>query len=325
MRKIVHLLQSVVLLGATAASVHAQPVAFAAERENWLRKAADNMPKLTETVKKPQCLVRSEKDPDAFQGWKMVETDGMETLYNQSFKALKEVTVDFGEHLTGYFSFTIGKLNTDADAPLRFRLTFAEVPAELNTPFDPYPGGLSRAWLQDEVVTVMRAPATVTLPRRMAFRYVKIEMLAHSSFDFAITDMQFTAVTSASGTPEELAPTTDPIIAQINRTSLITLKECMQTVYEDGPKRDQRLWIGDLYLESLANTYSFKNHELTRRCLYLLAALADEDGWLHATVFEYPDPHPQTGQHCMDYSLLYGVTLYEYLKATGDRETAAEP
>ena len=66
----------------------------------------------------------------------------------------------------------------------------------------------------------------------------------------------------------------------------------MQTVYEDGPKRDQRLWIGDLYLESLANTYSFKNHELTRRCLYLLAALADEDGWLHATVFEYPDPHP---------------------------------
>ena len=101
MRKIVHLLQSVVLLGATAASVHAQPVAFAAERENWLRKAADNMPKLTETVKKPQCLVRSEKDPDAFQGWKMVETDGMETLYNQSFKALKEVTVDFGEHLTG--------------------------------------------------------------------------------------------------------------------------------------------------------------------------------------------------------------------------------
>ena len=58
--------------------------------------------------------------------------------------------------------------------------------------------------------------------------------------------------------------------------------------------------------------------------LYLLAALADEDGWLHATVFEYPDPHPQTGQHCMDYSLLYGVTLYEYLKATGDRETAED-
>ena len=326
MRKIVHLLQSVVLLQGDR-RIGACPAGSLRRRTGKLAAQSRRQhAKLTETVKKPQCLlVRREKDPDAFQGWKMVETDGMETLYNQSFKTLKEVTVDFGEHLTGYFSFTIGELNTDADAPLRFRLTFAEVPAELNTPFDPYPGGLSRAWLQDEVVTVMRAPATVTLPRRMAFRYVKIEMLAHSSFDFAITDMQFTAVTSASGTPEELAPTTDPIIAQINRTGLITLKECMQTVYEDGPKRDQRLWIGDLYLESLANTYSFKNHELTRRCLYLLAALADEDGWtLHATVFRYPDPHPQTGQHCMDYSLLYGVTLYEYLKATGDRETAED-
>ena len=61
----------------------------------------------------------------------------------------------------------------------------------------------------------------------------------------------------------------------------------------------------------------YKNHEATSSAI-------DEDGWLHATVFEYPDPHPQTGQHCMDYSLLYGVTLYEYLKATGDRETAED-
>ncbi len=33
------------------------------------------------------------------------------------------------------------------DAPLRLKLTFGEVPAELATPFDPYPGSLSRAWL----------------------------------------------------------------------------------------------------------------------------------------------------------------------------------
>jgi len=98
----------------------------------------------------------------------------------------------------------------------------------------------------------------------------------------------------------------------------------MQTVYGDGPKRDQRLWIGDLYLESLANAYSFRNHALTRRCFYLLAALADEEGWLHATVYEYPTPHPQHHQHTMDYSLLYGVALGEYLQATGDRRTAEE-
>ena len=308
------------LLVATTAG--AQRAWFASERDTWLREAAENIPPLTERIETPVGLVESVRDTGAFQGWRMIPAGDMDSLYGHSFKERKEVIVDFGRHMTGYFSFDIGRLSADADAPLRFRLTFAEVPAELNTPFDPYPGGLSRAWLQDEVVTVMDAPATVELSRRVAFRYVKIELLAWSSFDFAVTGMRFRSVTSASGEPKPLASTADPTIVRINRIGLATLAECMQTVYEDGPKRDRRLWIGDLYLESLANTYSFRNHGLTRRCLYLLAALADEEGLLHATVFEYPEPHPQTGQHCMDYSLLYGVTLYEYLNATGDRATA---
>lgn len=49
----------------------------------------------------------------------------------------------------------------------------------------------------------------------------------------------------------------------------------MQGVYEDGPKRDQRLWMGDLYLEALANTASFQQYDVTKRCLYLLAGLAN--------------------------------------------------
>lgn len=96
----------------------------------------------------------------------------------------------------------------------------------------------------------------------------------------------------------------------------------MQTVYEDGPKRDQRLWIGDLYLEALANAYTFKNHELTKHCLYLLAALANDEGLLHATLLEKPKPHPQYGTHTLDYCLIYNVALLEYLKETGDMETA---
>ena len=98
----------------------------------------------------------------------------------------------------------------------------------------------------------------------------------------------------------------------------------MQTVYEDGPKRDRRLWIGDLYLEALANAGRIKNHDLTKRCLYLLAALANDEGLLHATVLETPTPHPQNGTHCLDYSLLYNVALLEYLKETGDKEVALD-
>lgn len=71
-----------------------------------------------------------------------------------------------------------------------------------------------------------------------------------------------------------------------------------------------RLWIGDLYLEALANAWSYKNHDLTKRCLYLLAALANDEGLLHATVLETPTPHPQNGTHCLDYSLMYNVALH---------------
>lgn len=63
---------------------------------------------------------------------------------------------------------------------------------------------------------------------------------------------------------------------------------------------------------------------MTKRCLYLLAGLAADDGRLHANVFEMPKPHPQFGSHCFDYSLLYNSALLEYLKATGDKETALD-
>ena len=72
------------------------------------------------------------------------------------------------------------------DSPIRLKFTFAELPAELNTPFDPYKPGLSRAWLQDEIITVTEQDKYITIPRRLSFRYVKIELLGVSGyFDFA--------------------------------------------------------------------------------------------------------------------------------------------
>ncbi|WP_276088261.1 glycoside hydrolase [Pedobacter sp. JY14-1] len=298
----------------------------AEQRRAWLDKAEASKPALIETEKRPVRLVKLEADPSAFQGWKTVPAGDMESLYSRSFKQQSGTVVDFGEHLTGYFTFTIKSIRNFSDAPLRFKLTFGEVPAELATPFDPYPGGLSRAWLQDETVTITELPATFTLPRRVAFRYLKIDLLGSSGgFDFVISDMKFKAVSSVSTQPEPLQPGTSALISKIDATGLATLKECMQTVYEDGPKRDRRLWIGDLYLESLANTYSFKNHQLTKRCLYILAALAQQDGFLYASTFETPQLHAQEGQSFLfEYALLYNVALKEYLMATSDRETALD-
>ena len=123
----------------------------------------------------------------------------------------------------------------------------------------------------------MTVPIEASIPRRLSFRYLKIDVLGASSFDFAFDKMSFTAQSAVEMIEMDLATTTDPLIKKINEVGLYTLKECMQTVYEDGPKRDRRLWIGDLYLEALANAYSYKKHDLTKRCLYLLAALSNEE------------------------------------------------
>lgn len=295
------------------------------QRKSWLEKAEKSKPALSESVCQPVYLVKSINDSTAFQGWRMEKCSNMDALYGVSFKEKKEAIADFGKHLTGYFTFRLTTTYRTQDAPVRIRFTFAEVPAELNTPFDPYPGTLSRAWLQDEVVTITQVDEEITIPRRLACRYVKVELLGASpDFDFSLSEMKFKSTTSAGNIVQKLAETTPQIIRDINKVSLETLKECMQTVYEDGPKRDRRLWIGDLYLESMANTYSYKNHDLTKRCLYLLAGLAAEDGRLHANVFETPKPHPQLGSHCFDYSLLYNSALLEYLKATNDKETALD-
>lgn len=296
------------------------------DSKEWLRKSEACKPDLMYKEVQPLRIVKSVPDPKAFQSWRMEDAGNTAPVYSQSFKQQSGIVLDFGEHLTGHLTFSL-KLLTDrvSDAPVRMKFTFAEVPGELNTAFDPFPGGLSRAWLQDETITVMSVPSEITIPRRMAFRYLKIDLLGSSpGFDFAFDKLMFKAQTSVNMPPMELAPGTDPLIQDINKVALATLKECMQTVYEDGPKRDRRLWIGDLYLEALANAVSFKNHDLTKRCLYLLAALSNNDGLLHATVLEDPQPHPQQGTHTLDYALIYNVALLEYLKETGDRATAED-
>jgi hypothetical protein len=299
---------------------------FEAQRSEWLKKAEAFKPKLVERTIKPAQIVNLVEDEKAFQGWKATAGSPLKNFYETSFKKQSGTIFDFGEHLTGHFSLSLKAIRGVPDGPIRLKLTFGEVPAEVMTPFDPYSGDLSRAWLQDEIITVTDFFSPVKVSRRLAFRYVKIELLGASPFfDFAVNDMEFVATTSVASQPAALATTTEKIIQDIDRIGLTTLKECMQTVYEDGPKRDQRLWIGDLYLESIANNYSFKNHNLTRRCLYMLAGVSNPTGYLNSNAFETPEPHGQVGAPFLfEYSLLFNVTLKEFLAQAGDRQTAED-
>ncbi|MBS7273664.1 MAG: hypothetical protein KIG45_01175, partial [Bacteroidales bacterium] len=93
---------------------------FAAERQMWLLKAEQSRPELIKTRLAPQRAVVAVKDSAAFQGWRYEDAgDPGQLLYKRSFKQVKEITLDFGTHVTGYFSLHTKVLDRTPDAPVR--------------------------------------------------------------------------------------------------------------------------------------------------------------------------------------------------------------
>ena len=158
----------------------------------------------------------------------------------------------------------------------------------------------------------------------MRFGYVKIEVLDISSkFELTIDDAYVEAVSSADETTLIPYESTDKELVAIDRIDCNTLHDCMQQVFEDGPKRDRRLWIGDLRLQALANYETYRMNDMVKGCLYLFAALPMENGQVGACVFM--EPEPEVDDTCMfDYSLLFIPTLWDYYQETGDRQALEE-
>jgi alpha-L-rhamnosidase len=298
--------------------IYAQDV-YATYRAGWLKKSYGYLPELHVSKKLPLQIVQMVKDTAAYQQVRAEKVAEPESWYNKPISANKGQVVDFGEHLTGHVQFRI-ESNIPAHAPVQIKIKFAEVPAEMDADFSNYEGSLSKAWLQEEIITLYSMPDTVVLSNRYAFRYMKFEVLASAGdMQFFINNLQCRAVSSAREDKLSSHDSAGDRFRQITEISLNTLRECMQTVFEDGPKRDRRIWIGDLKLQALANYYSFQNNDLVKRGLYLYAATAAENGLVYGTLFEEPAPHPQK-HFPIDYCLLYNTVLTDYYEATKDKE-----
>jgi hypothetical protein len=309
--------------GAAAAPALAAPPA-ASNEQKWLAVAESLRPRLRRTPVMPAALVQMAADSGQFLHWRVDRLSPPEALGERLLRRGDSAIVDFGRHLTGHLSFSIAGEGRGVDAPARLKLTFGEVPGEVAQPFDPYKGALSRAWLQDETINLDVLPAAVEMLRRYAFRYVKLEVIDTSpNFAVRIRNVKATALSSAGDDPPPLPDAVPAALRQIDRVSIATLRDCMQTVFEDGPKRDRRLWIGDLRLQALANYATFRSNDLVKRCLYLFAAFPREDGLVAACAFEDPEPH-RGHEYIIDYAALYAAAVLDYAKATGDWNTAVD-
>jgi len=206
------------------------------------------------------------------------------------------VTCDFGEEIVGYPSiigYTYG--------PVKITLACGEYEAECLNPF--------------QAVLTGEAPMGAlrwAAPERRAFRYAR----------FTIEPTRFVRIeriqAQAVGRRIDEAGTfecSDQTLNKIYEVSARTLRLCMQDFYEDGPKRDRLLWIGDFRVEALVNYYLFGDVGLARRCLMQMADLQLHDGMIPGVG---PDP---SSTYLPDYCAYYVIALADYYRHTGDLAT----
>lgn len=210
--------------------------------EALLSMAEVNHPQIKRQTVLPTAIVDLVEDETKLNGYGVKESE------------------NFGDHQVGSFKIDIDQTGSPMDAPLYLRLKFAEMPAELAAESSEYEGWLSRSWIQEEFIHIDELPMTLELPRRYSFRYVELKVIDTSpKWQAVFYNPVVTSENSADMTKVKKPEIEDEKLDRIYQVGLKTLADCMQDVFEDGPKRDRRLWLGDLRLQALANYATFDN------------------------------------------------------------------
>lgn len=265
--------------------------------------------------------VNIECDSNSFQGYNVNRIEELEFPF---VLEKDEIIVDFGDHYTGYLHIELD--NGDkciADSPTNIAFEFAEMPIELMEEPVKSDCGVSLGWVQKDFKSIVFLPYSGSLERRYAFRYLRIKRVDSIYFPVKVKALYIDSVSAVDIDSALQCNIADPLLKRIDAMCLKTLKECEQDVFEDGPKRDRRLWIGDLRLQALTDYVSFKNVDLIKRCIYLFAENLSKDGIVAQCIFQDSPPYAdQWG--LMDYSICFALCLYDYLVNTNDSELISE-
>ncbi|KAI8654486.1 Bac-rhamnosid6H domain-containing protein [Fusarium keratoplasticum] len=285
---------------------------------------ADSLhPTLHRWTRRPQRFVSFTPCDDNYFGLRIQPgTHDISDLPSLAWGRDSDFVLDFGIHMVGYLSFRISCVGANMDAPCRLRLTFGESPLDVTMSMDGVETWLSKGWLPDEIINIDVCPDDVKIRRRHAFRFLRVQVIDTSSnFKISISDVACECVSAISQDHElDTFEFDDQLLQDVDRVSILTLRDCMQSVFEDGPRRDRRMWIGDLRLQALANYSTLKDFDLVKRCILQFAAVARTDGSLPACLFERPTL-AASADYLTEYDALFGSVVYDYVVASGDLET----
>ena len=284
------------------------------QQTEFLKKAAALTPKLKRWPVYADALVTPVEDKSVWQNYRMEPSNLDEFLANNDFASGNSFIVKLPETTVGQLAFTIMSPCGYADSPSRLRITLGELPQEVVNATLPYNGTLNGSWLQTEIINIDNLPAEVVLPRRYSCKYIRFEMMAVPQ-KIRISNIHLIAC----GAEDKLLPPAEGVSSElqaIDVASMRTLRNCMQTTFEDGPKRDRRLWLGDLRLQAKVNKVTYKRYDIVERSLYMLAGCLLPDGEVCGCVMEHPKP--RKGCHTHDYTMLFAATLEEHCRWSGN-------
>lgn len=208
--------------------------------EKFLKKAEENRPEIKKQEISPVRMVELVKDSSKLNGYGVKECErNLAELENYGCKRDDKIILDFGDHRVGRFQVHIDQIGSPMDAPLYLRIKFAEMPAELAVESSDYTGWLSRSWIQEEFIHLDELPVTLYLPRRYSFRYVELKIIDTSlKWQAVFSNPIVTTESSADYAKLKKMEWKDKELQKIYDVGVKTLADCMQDVFEDGPKRD---------------------------------------------------------------------------------------
>jgi len=288
--------------------------------KEFLIKAAEYLPALYEKEYKKYRILDNFETKELYPTSEKNLTDD---IGGRDFRTGDSIILDFLTHHVGYFEFSVDLSRGFFDAPLFLKVSFGENLNDFKEDFKNYTGGLSAGWLQQEYLHMDDIPARISMPRRYAFRYVKIDVIATSNAYYcSFSDLKVKAVSSADVNKLKKYEIKEKF-RKIDEIAVKTLHDCMQLVFEDGPKRDQRLWVGDLRLQALVNYCTFDNDELVKRCLYLFAGIRREDGGVFGCLCKKVETEAEN-LYLSDYALLYSSCVYDYYVKSKDKKVLCD-
>ena len=279
----------------------------------YLQEAKLLVPTLTHKKSFPVRSISLKKDLKAWLGWKAVTV--LPATQLTQFKLVKGDTLllDFGRNMVGYLQGI-----ADANASVQFEP--AEVLAELGDAWEQYPALFDNGYKPIKTWSpfVLSVNKNWRLNERLTFRYIRLIVL-EATTGIRISGLHCDEVSAVPFQKIKSLQGFSKKMQQIDNVAQHTLRNCIQEVFEDGPKRDRRLWLGDLRLEALPDGLIFKSDAVVKRCLLLFAGMQRKDGFIASCVYTPTGRNPEIGDEMIpDYAMLLGSTLLQYANNSGD-------